>query len=630
MKLMLTLITICLLSYSLSAQPIVNTQYGPIIGNNNSGILEFLGVPYAKPPIDSLRWRPPQDPEKWTSVLATQTFKPGCLQKDFPQGDTTYTVLGSEDCLYLNIWTPDTVSKTLPVMVFIHGGANQQGAADEVSGGTQIFYGKNLAERGHVVVVTIEYRLGPFGFFVHPGLDIENSNHVSGNYGLMDQIKALQWTHNNISYFGGDTSKIMVFGQSAGGLDIGDLLFSPQAKGLFQRACIESAVPSASDYKTAEDKGIQFVDQYIRTGTDSEKIGYMRKLPADSLIKYETNTLAGGIVQTQWQPVIDNYIISGSPIIDLSLGKFNHVPLLIGSNANEMALSSPKTVSPAMVNALMNALVPANYVSEGLNLYPPGSNNTEARDSYIQILTDKQFTSTVRRTAQLISKNQIEPVWRYFLTYTQHPEILNQFGSYHGIELFYVFNTWENATLGTGNLFTAQDDSMETNMLKYWVNFAYTGNPNGSSLVQWPQYIDSTDCYLEINATPDGTKSGVRTEKCNFWDEAAGYITGIKNKTSIKIPLEFKLYQNYPNPFNPMTTIEYRIPASLTNAKGKILVSLNVFDILGNKVAQMVNKYQSAGSYRIEVNASYLSSGIYFYKLEVGNYADTKKMILLK
>ena len=249
---------------------------------------------------------------------------------------------------------------------------------------------------------------------------------------------------------------------------------------------------------------------------------------------------------------------------------------------------------------------------------------------YIQILTDKQFTSTVRRTAQLISKNQIEPVWRYFLTYTQHPEILNQFGSYHGIELFYVFNTWENATLGTGNLFTAQDDSMETNMLKYWVNFAYTGNPNGSSLVQWPQYIDSTDCYLEINATPDGTKSGVRTEKCNFWDEAAGYITGIKNKTSIKIPLEFKLYQNYPNPFNPMTTIEYRIPASLTNAKGKILVSLNVFDILGNKVAQMVNKYQSAGSYRIEVNASYLSSGIYFYKLEVGNYADTKKMILLK
>ena len=622
MKVILTLITTCLLSYTLSAQPIINTQYGPIMGKDTSGVMEFLGVPYAKPPIDSLRWRPPQDPVKWTSVLATQTFKPGCMQKDFVHGDTTYTVLGSEDCLYLNIWTPDTVSKTLPVMVFIHGGANQQGAADEISGGTQIYNGKNLAERGNVVVVTIEYRLGPFGFLVHPGLDLENSNHVSGNYGLMDQIKALQWIRSNITAFGGDTSKVMVFGQSAGGLDIGDLLFSPQAKGLFQWACIESGVPSAGNYKTVEDRGIQFVNQYIQTGTDSEKIAYMRKLPADSLIKYLTNGLLGGVVQTQWQPVIDNYIMSGSPIIDLSLGKFNHVPLIIGTNADEMSLASPSTVSPSMVTALMNASVPSNYVSEGLNLYPPGINNTDARNSYVQILTDKQFTSPVRRTAQLISKDQNEPVWRYFITYKQSG-LLNYFGSYHGIELFYVFNNWENATLGSGKLFTSQDDSMQTNLLNYWVNFAKTGNPNGNSLSNWPQYVDSIDCYLEINATPDGSKVGVRTEKCNFWDEASGYITAIKNNSSNKFSLAFKLNQNYPNPFNPSTKIQYAIST-------RQFVSLKAFDILGRKVATLVNGYKKPGNYEVTFNAGNLPSGIYFYKLRAGSYVITKKMVILK
>ena len=620
---------VCLIQLASFAQPIVNTTSGPIKGNSINGIYEFLGVPFAKPPIDSLRWRPPQDPTKWDSVLTTQQFKPGCIQKDFTQGDTTYTILGSEDCLYLNIWTPDTISKTLPVMVFIHGGANQQGATDEVSGGTQIYYGKNLAQRGHVVVVTIEYRLGSLGFLVHPGLDQENSNHVSGNYGLMDQIKALQWVRSNITAFGGDSSKVMVFGESAGGLDIGDLLFSPLAKGLFQRACIESAVPVAIDYKTAEDKGIQFVNQYIQTGTDSEKIDYMRKLPEDSLIKYLTNGLAGGIVQTQWSPVLDNYIISGSPIIDLSLGKFNHVPLIIGTNADEMALSSPPIVYPAMVTSLMNLLVPAKYVSEGLNFYPPGSNNTEARNSYVQILTDKQFTSTVRRTSQLISENQNEPVWRYFLTYKQSG-ILNSLGSYHGLELFYVFNNWENATLGSGKLFTAQDDSLQNNMLKYWVNFANTGNPNGNSLPNWPEYNDSTDCYMEINATSDGTKSGVRTEKCNFWDEASGYVTDVNYKKENELPSKFLLYQNYPNPFNPNTVIKYFIPTLET---GYIpFIQLKIYDILGNEIATLVNKKQRPGNYEVTFDASKynLSSGVYFYQLSNNGFISTKKFVILK
>jgi para-nitrobenzyl esterase len=621
MKKLLAIIFAVIFNLASFAQPIVITKFGLIKGNNNGDVLEFLGVPFAKPPLDSLRWKPPQDPDNWNDTLLCQSFKPGCIQKDFQQGSTSYTVKGSEDCLYLNIWTPDPTA-SLPVMVFIHGGGNQQGAAADTSGGTEIYNGKNLSSRGNVVVVTIDYRLGPFGFLVHPGLETENNKHISGNYALMDQIKALQWVHNNISFFGGDTSRVMIFGESAGGLDIGDLLLSPLAAGLFQRACIESAVPSVAAYDSAKAYGIQFVDQFISTGSDSEKISYMRSLPADSLIKYITNALAGGIVRSPWRPVIDNYVITGTPQQVFTSGNFNKVPLLIGSNADEMSLSAPQTVYPFMVTALIKNSVPPSDTSEGLTLYPPGSTNSEARDSYVQILTDAQFTATVRRTARWVGDNQTQPVWRYFLTYTQSG-ILSSAGSYHGIELFYVFNNWENAPLGTGPLFTAQDDSMQRNMLAYWVNFAATGNPNGQVLAQWPQYVSSTDPYLEMNATPIGTQIGVRTVKCDFWDQAEGFVTGIENNNNSTLPGNFILFQNYPNPFNPTTIIRFEIPR-------ESIVTIKLYDLLGREIKTLVNEEKTAGSYSYIFDGSSLSSGIYFYRITAGKFAQTKKMILMK
>jgi para-nitrobenzyl esterase len=621
MKKVLPVIFALISSFISLAQPVIQTKFGFIEGSNKSSVLEFLGIPFAKPPVDSLRWKPPRDPDSWTDTLLTQSFKPGCIQKNFQQGSTSYTIKGSEDCLYLNIWTPDTAS-SLPVMVFIHGGANQQGAADDTSGGTQIYYGKNLSGRGNVVVVTIDYRLGPFGFLVHPGLEIENNKHISGNYALMDQIKALQWIHNNITFFGGDTSRVMIFGESAGGLDIGDLLISPLASGLFQRACIESAVPSVTAYDSAKAYGVQFVDQFAPNGSDSEKISYMRQLPADSLIKNITNTLLGGIVKPSWRPVIDNYILPGNPQQIFTSGNFNKVPLLIGSNADEMSLSSPQTVYPFMVTALINSSVPASLTDEGLSLYPPGSNNAEARDSYVQILTDAQFTATVRRAARWIADNQEQPVWRYFLTYKQSG-ILSSAGSYHGIELFYVFNNWENAPLGTGPLFTAQDDSLETNMLAYWVNFAATGNPNGQGLVQWPQYVSGKDPYLEMNATPDGTQTGVRAAKCDFWDQAAGFVTGISNNYNSSLHNKFLLFQNYPNPFNPGTVIKYEIPE-------ETFVLIKLYDMLGREIKTLVDEDERAGIYSFNFNGSELPSGIYFYKISAGKFSQAKKLLLLK
>jgi hypothetical protein len=225
-----------------------------------------------------------------------------------------------------------------------------------------------------------------------------------------------------------------------------------------------------------------------------------------------------------WSAVMDNVTFTNYPYQNFQNGTFNQVPLMIGSNSEEMSLSAPQTVTPQMVTALINLYVPTDLQDEAFLLYPPGNTNEGARISYIGILSDAQFTVTTRRTAQCVSANQEAPVYRYFFTHKHSIAALEALGSYHGMELFYVFNTWENATLGSGPFFSDADDAVQTNMLQYWSNFAATGNPNGTELVEWPEYNADTDCYLEIKATPDGTQCGLRTAECDLWDESINYV----------------------------------------------------------------------------------------------------------
>ncbi|MEO6670151.1 MAG: carboxylesterase family protein [Ferruginibacter sp.] len=502
---------------------IVNTQFGQVQGSMNGNVYQFLGIPFAAPPVGPLRWKAPQNPLTWTGTINTTAFAAECPQKRFQQGNSAGTITGNEDCLYLNIWTPQIGSGNNPVLLFIHGGGNQQGSANEINGGTQMYFGKNMAERGPAVIVSIQYRLGPLGFLVHPGLEPENANNVSGNYAVLDQILALNWVKNNIANFGGDPSKVMIFGESAGGVDVGNLLTTPLAAGLFQRACIQSAVPVLNDYNDSRSKGIDYVNDFTTAGTDVQKIAYLRSLPSDTLVKYEVAPLNGGAVSLSWQAVVDQVVFSAFPSQVFQSGNFNKVPLIIGSNSEEMSLSAPPTVTPLMVTALINSTVPPALRPQANLLYPPGSDNDEARQSFIGILTDGQFTATTRRTASCISLNQSEPVWRYFFTHKHTIPVLSDLGSYHGMEIFYVFNNWENATLGMGPFFHAQDDSVQNVMLRYWVNFANSGNPNASGLQSWPEYESLSDCYLEIKATPDGTQCGLRTAQSDLWDNSIGY-----------------------------------------------------------------------------------------------------------
>jgi para-nitrobenzyl esterase len=597
MRPLLTSLIIQLFTTSLYSQT-VNTQFGQIQGSMNGSVYQFLGIPFAKPPTGTLRWKAPQDPNTWNGVLTTTNFPPVCPQKNFEQGSTAYTLEGNEDCLYLNIWTPQVGSGNRPVMVFIHGGGNQQGSSSEVGGGTQMFFGKNMAERGNAVVVTIQYRLGPLGFLVHPGLEPENTANVSGNYAVLDQILALQWIHNNIANFGGDPSKVMIFGESAGGVNVGNLLTSPLAAGLFQRACIESAIPEINTYADSKNKGIAYVDNFTTAGTSVQKIAFMRTLSSDSLLHFESSPVAGGIVQMNWQPVVDGIVFKGTPTDIFQSSNFNKVPLIIGSNSEEMSLSAPQTVLPVMVTTLINNSVPTAYQAQAHLLYPSGSNPTEARISYVNALTDAQFTATTRRTAQCVSQNQTAPVWRYFFTHKHTIAQLEALGSYHGMELFYVFNNWENATLGTGILFHPQDDSVQQVMLDYWVNFANSGNPNGLGLVNWPQYQSSSDCYLEIKATPKGNQTALRKAQSDLWDDVTGF-TGCTSTVGMDNKFIDASLLYYPNPVKGI--LQLKLPEGTENFEVTLYNSIGQKVYTSKKSNQVDLTGQSNGIFLIEV-----------------------------
>lgn len=608
-KLIPFVISVFVFSLSVCAQT-VNTQFGPIQGSANGNGYQFMGIPFAKPPVGELRWRAPQNPNNWSEVLNTTSFAPVCPQKNFDTGGNTSTIVGNEDCLYLNIWTPQVGAGNRPVMVFIHGGGNQQGSASEENGGTQMFFGKNMSERGNAVVVTIQYRLGPLGFLVHPGLDVENANGTSGNYAVLDQILALTWIKNNIAQFGGDPNNVMIFGESAGGLNVGNLLTSPLAAGLFHRACIQSAVPVINQYSVASGKGIDYVNTYTTTGTDVQKIAYLRTLTSDELVKDLTPPLSGGAVGLAWLPTIDNLAFFDTPMQTIQKGTHNKVPLMIGSNSEEMSLSAPSTVYPFMVTALIKSTVPFELEDEAAILYPPGSTTDEARASYITLLTDAQFTSTTRRMAQCVSQNQTEPVWRYFFTYKHSISALEPLGSYHGMELFYVFNNWENATLGKGILFRPSDKAVQDAMLSYWVNFAGSGNPNGSGLENWPQSNAQSDCFLEIKAEPNGTQCGLRTKQSDFWDKATGF-EGCTTTAVLDDANGNDAVSIFPNPTKGVATV--KLPSD------EMPFSIVVYNASGRRLAIQNNQ--------CKVDLSIYAAGLYFIAIEQNGKTWMSKVI---
>jgi len=503
---------------------LVVTDFGAVQGAQAGNTYGFLGVPYAAPPVGALRWQPPQDPACSNSPRLTTTFSAGCIQKHFDQFSGVSTIEGSEDCLYLNVWTPTDYSNTSrPVMVFIHGGGNQQGSSGQIAAGARLYDGAKLAERGNVVVVSINYRLGPLGYLAHAALT-DSSGHY-GNWGLQDQIKALQWVQNHIARFGGDPARVLLFGESAGAVNTCMLLVAPQANGLFSRAAMESGACIAKTLAARETDSASYItDLGCDTAPDTKAC--LQALDGVALVTPEQKPVsAGGLVTQAFGPAIDGWLLPQDPMLALQQGLFNHVPLIVGSNANETSLGAPpNTINRAMVLALFS-VVPEPTRTGLLAIYDPGPGvsllnpSPEARDSFIRATSDGQFICQARRVARRVqqSAGQTDPVYRYSFTHRLSGAFGDNYGAYHGFELFYVFQTIEDSSYAP--LLTIDDTAVEQHVLGYWTRFAATGDPNDAQAVVWPQY-DNTDPHLSLAATPvAGT--ALLSQACDLWDVVA-------------------------------------------------------------------------------------------------------------
>ena len=467
----------------------VPTQAGLVQGTTENGLTVYKGIPFAAPPLGDSRWRAPEPPAKWTGVKVTDKFAPGCMQIPIVMpalGLEGFPV--SEDCLYLNVWTPaKSPNEHLAVMVWIYGGGFTIGATS-----MSLYDGANLAKKG-VIVVSIAYRVGPFGFFAHPQLSAEQGGH-SGDYGLMDQIAGLEWVKRNITAFGGDAHRVAIFGESAGGISVSMLAASPLAKGLFTGAISESGgnfAPARADNEggenmlslaTAEENGKAFL---AKIGASS--IADARKMPVETIMKGVTPGLGGA-----W-PDFDGYVLLKDQYDLYERGQYNDAPVLIGSNADEGALFVPTAKAEAYQASIHSGY--GEYADQILAAYP-GRTDAEALRSSRDLFRDTAFAWPTWTWARLQSKTGKGKVFVYYFSHRPPYPDMPQFkdwGASHGSEMQYVFeNFGKNAPSNA-------DKALADQMSSYWVNFAKTGNPNGEGLPTWPAFTAANQQVMNLN-----------------------------------------------------------------------------------------------------------------------------------
>jgi para-nitrobenzyl esterase len=467
----------------------VKTQSGLVSGIvcEDSNILVFKGIPYAAPPVGELRWREPQPPVQWEGVLMADTFCASCIQslarsrppwtEEFMSQDTI-----SEDCLYLNIWTPaETPEDKLPVMVFIHGGGFNEG-----SGSVAVYNGEELAKKG-IIIVTINYRLGLMGFFAHPELTAESLNNASGNYGLLDQVAALQWTRNNIEAFGGDPERVTIAGQSAGAMSVHMLIASPLAKGLFNRAISQSG--SSLSWRLRPTP----LDEAEKTGSEFAKskgvtsIEELRAMPVEEL-----TVIKPGERPPRFGVVIDGWLLEEDPLTVLSNGKQNDVPVMTGLNADEGSAGPEYGKSTVETFRAQAERVYGDKADEYLSFYSPQSDE-EAGRMTIESARDQGRVSTFLWAEMRAKTSATDAYTYYFSRAIPWPEYPN-FKAFHTGEMPYVFNNlkmldrpWE-----------AVDTMVANIMSSYWVNFVTKGDPNGPGLPDWPAFDSTRKITMEL------------------------------------------------------------------------------------------------------------------------------------
>jgi para-nitrobenzyl esterase len=459
-------------------------------------VRSFKGIPYAAPPVGVLRWKPPQPVAPWKGVRKAIDFGPRCMQTRV-YSDMVFRDSGpSEDCLYLNVWAPESHRQSLlPVMVWIYGGGFMAGSTSEPRQD-----GANLTKKG-VIVVSMNYRLGIFGFFSLPELTRGSGCNASGNYGLLDQVAALQWVRDNISAFGGDPKNVTIFGESAGSLSVSALMASPLARGLFRRAIGESGAffgPNSHMRPLSETEQTNVAFTKSAFGTDS--IEALRAKPADAVLKAASKQ---GI--PRFRPNVDGYFLPESVQAIFAAGKQAHVPLLAGWNLDEgeyQEIFEKDAATPENYAARIRALYGPN-AGGILKLYP-GATVAEAKRSAGDLAGDRFIAFGTWKWIESQLQTGQSPVYRYRFDEALPPEVGetpsadNQPLAPHSGEIEFVFQALASKNLA----WRPQDQKVSDLMSSYWTNFAKTGDPNGEGLPHWPKYAPEKYEVMHFSADP--------------------------------------------------------------------------------------------------------------------------------
>jgi para-nitrobenzyl esterase len=486
----------------------VMTADGAVAGQRQGGVDVYRGIPFALPPLGAWRWRSPQPVPPWQGVRDASQFAPACMQQGVSMpGETTPAV--SEDCLYLNVWAPPRrPGQRLPVIVWIHGGGYVNGSAS-----MPLYHGDRLARKG-VLVVTIAYRLGALGFLAHPALSAESPHLSSGNYGLMDQIAALEWVQRNIAAFGGDPHRITIAGQSAGAMSVSALLVSPRAKGLFQRAIAQSG-------------GIfeppQLAPGYLLVNAERDGARYMESLGVatlEAMRKLPAERLTGGNAISH--PVIEPDVLPLSPYDAYVQGRYHDVPLLIGSNSEEAsALVDVSAVRAdrfeADISASFGALPPALLAAY------PHATDAQAREARLGFERDLRFGWDMWAWARLAQSGHSAV---YYYSFAQRPpfpagSVYAGWGASHFAELWYMFDHLGQAPW----TWRAADRRLAATMSGYWVQFAATGDPNGKGLPHWPVFRAEA-AQVQRLGDPIGTGPVPALEQLQVFDSVYSGLRG--------------------------------------------------------------------------------------------------------
>ncbi len=476
---------------------VVSTAQGKAHGKpiNEGKARAFLGLPYAAPPVGNLRWHAPQPPERWRGTREAVHFASRCMQGN-EYGDMVFQDGGpSEDCLYLNVYTPAEMSQKsrLPVMFWIHGGGYRGGSASE-----DRHNGDFLPTKG-VVLVTINYRLGVFGFLATPELALEAGG-AAGNYGLMDMVAALQWVKANIAQFGGNPDNVTIFGESAGSYAVCTLMAAAPARGLFHKAIGESggarnvggpSLPSRLEVEQRDRKWAAAL---------APNLAELRKLPADEILDAAEKKGA-----PNFRPVVDGHLLTEPVAATYAGGRQAHVPLLAGWNRDERS-----SLGDGMTAARWKAYAEKKFgarAAEFLALYP-GETDARAERSAIDYDSDSFIAFGTWRWIEAQVKTGGEPVYRYHFTLAAPPSKFHA-GSFafHSDDIEYVFGTLDTRPEAD---WRPEDRRLSEQMMTYWTNFARTGDPNGEGLPEWPKY-SSTGQIMRLTSTPIAVPDRIRS-----------------------------------------------------------------------------------------------------------------------